>query len=155
MDWTLIFGVGAIALCVGYIVGGAIWTERPAPFETRSYTETFPPSDVDIDVPLTITRISRPRPQVLDDPIIKARAQEVLDEIARGDEPKSPGITADTLPAFLSQAVATEDHPLVYLFERSTGEQLLVHVYADGEADLAERPKDGESWSPPIAGVAR
>lgn len=37
----------------------------------------------------------------LADPKIQARAREVLDEIRRGDAPKSPGITAEELPEFL------------------------------------------------------
>jgi len=112
MDWTLI-GLILVALVTGYIVGGAIWTERPAPFPTRSYTETFAPSDIDIDIPLTVTRVSRP------------------------------------------ESILTSDHPLVYLFERKDGSQLLVHVYADGEADLAERPDNSAVWGPPLEGITR
>ncbi len=37
----------------------------------------------------------------LDDPEVMRRAQEVLDEIARGKEPKSSGITEEELPDFL------------------------------------------------------
>lgn len=127
MDWTVL-GIILVALVVGYIVGGAIWTERPAPFEARSYTESFPPSEYDIDVPLTITRVSRPK--VFENNVVESNRS-------------------------FGRFFLTSDHPIVYLFEREDGSQLLLHVYADGEADLAERPKDGDGWSPPISGVAR
>ena len=39
----------------------------------------------------------------LDDPEVMRRAQEVLDEIARGEEPKSSGITAEELPDLLRE----------------------------------------------------
>jgi hypothetical protein len=140
MDWTLIFAVGVLALCVGYIVGGAIWTERPlpkqpirSPWIRHTYGEGWtkyeawnpsdsldvplPQTDVEYlpptDVPLTITRVARPL------------------------------------------GILTSDNPLVYLFERKDGSQLLVHVYADGEADLAERPDNSAVWGPPLTGTSR
>ena len=50
-----------------------------------------------------LARTREMRRRVLQDPAIRARSREVLDEIARGDEPKSPGITAEELPDFLRE----------------------------------------------------
>lgn len=49
-----------------------------------------------------LDRTREARRRVLDDPTVKARSEKVLDEIARGDEPK-PGIDAEGLPDFLRE----------------------------------------------------
>ena len=50
-----------------------------------------------------LARTRELRRRMLQDPAIQARSREVLDEIARGDEPKGAGITAEELPGFLRE----------------------------------------------------
>jgi hypothetical protein len=55
------------------------------------------------DKHLTEEEIQKLRRRALNDPAIQKRSREVLDEIERGDEPKSPGIGAEELPDFLRE----------------------------------------------------
>lgn len=53
------------------------------------------------DEHLTDEQIQELRRRALRDPAIHKRSREVLDEIERGDHPKSSGIGAEDLPDFL------------------------------------------------------
>lgn len=48
-----------------------------------------------------LARTREMRRRALQDPEVQARSREVLDEIARGDEPKGAGITEEDLPGYL------------------------------------------------------
>ncbi len=50
-----------------------------------------------------LERTREARRQMLEDPAIKARTREVLDQMAGGDKPKEPGITKERLPDFLRE----------------------------------------------------
>ncbi len=50
-----------------------------------------------------LARTREARRRTLEDPKIRKRSREVLEEIERGDEPTNPGIAAEELPDFLRE----------------------------------------------------
>jgi hypothetical protein len=133
MDWTVV-GLILVALVTGYIVGGAIWTERPRLEPMAPGFERFDENALDVPLPDRQTWVT-----------VRDNVVEHNDRGGFFYDIRDPQV----------DVVATPDRPLVYLFERDDSSQLLVHVYADGEADLAERPDNSAVWGPPLEGVSR